>query len=202
MAHLLVLAYAKLNLVLRVVGRRPDGYHLLQSLFCAVDMADEIELWPIPRGIVLEGPAGLGPVEENLAYRAARALLGGSGLGVRIVLKKGIPVGAGLGGGSSDAAAVLAGLNALYALGKTEEELMELGMKIGADVPFFLGRSPAWVEGIGERITPLDMVVPFVFLIAVPPYPCPTAEVYRLYDALGLSPSPPGPVPPLSLIHI
>lgn len=199
MMSLNVLAYAKLNLVLRVVGKRADGYHLLQSLVCAIDLADELQLEPIPSGIALEAPAELGPPERNLAYRAAKALLGEGGPGVRITLRKRIPVGAGLGGGSSDAAAVLAGLTRLYALGETPEELLRLGAKLGADVPFFLGRSPAWVEGIGERLTPLDMAIPFTFLVVVPPYPCPTPEVYRLYDALGIRPSPPGspsPVPP------
>ncbi len=197
MKRLHLLSYAKLNLVLRVVGRREDGYHLLQSLFCAIDLADEIELAAIPRGIELEAPRELGPPEGNLAFRAAQALLGEDGPGVRIVLRKRIPVGAGLGGGSSDAAAVLAGLNLLFGLGKSQAELMQLGARLGADVPFFLGRSPAWVEGIGERLTSLDLPVSFVFLVAVPPFACPTAEVYRVYDALGIPPSPAGPVPHL-----
>jgi len=195
MASLKVLAYAKLNLVLRIVGRREDGYHLLQSLFCAVDLADEIELEPLPRGIEIVAPAELGPPEGNLAYRAAKLLLGENGPGVRIVLRKRIPPGAGLGGGSSDAAAVLAGLNLLYGLHKSAEELRNQAAKLGADVPFFLGRSPAWVEGIGERLTPLDLPLPFVFLLVIPPYPCPTAEVYRAYDALRLPFSPVGPIP-------
>lgn len=195
MASLKVLAYAKLNLVLRIVGRREDGYHLLQSLFCAVDLADEIELEPLPRGIEIVAPAELGPPEGNLAYRAAKLLLGENGPGVRIVLRKRIPPGAGLGGGSSDAAAVLAGLNLLYGLHKSAEELRNQAAKLGADVPFFLGRSPAWVEGIGERLTPLDLPLPFVFLLVIPPYPCPTAEVYRAYDALRLPLSPVGPIP-------
>lgn len=195
MASLKVLAYAKLNLVLRIVGRREDGYHLLQSLFCAVDLADEIELEPLPRGIEIVAPAELGPPEGNLAYRAAKLLLGENGPGVHIVLRKRIPPGAGLGGGSSDAAAVLAGLNLLYGFRKSAEELRNQAAKLGADVPFFLGRSPAWVEGIGERLTPLDLPLPFVFLLVIPPYPCPTAEVYRAYDALGLPFSPVGPIP-------
>lgn len=195
MKGLRVLAYAKLNLVLRVVGRREDGYHLLQSLFCAVDLADEIVLEPIPRGVELDAPAELGPGEANLAYRAARAVLPGGEPGVRIVLRKRIPVGAGLGGGSSDAAAVLAGLNRLFSLGRSPAELRELGTGLGADVPFFLGVSPAWVEGVGDRITAVDVPVPGAFLVLVPPFGLPTAEVYRKYDDLGLPPSPPGPVP-------
>lgn len=190
-----ILAYAKLNLVLRVVGKRSDGYHLIQSLFCAVDLADEITLEPIPRGIELLAPSALGPPERNLAFRAARALLGSASPGVRISLRKKIPVGAGLGGGSSDAAAVLVGLNALFGLGKTPEELKALGAKIGADVPFFLGPSPAWVEGIGERVSPADVPVQMVFLLVIPPFPCPTALVYKAFDELGLPFSPPGAIP-------
>ncbi len=185
MAGLTVLAYAKLNLVLRVVGRREDGYHLLRSLVCAVDLADELELSLRPRGIELLAPDELGPPERNLAHRAARALLGDGDPGVRIVLRKRIPVGAGLGGGSSDAAAVLAGLNALLALGRTPEELRALGASLGADVPFFLGPSPAWVEGIGERVSPAAVKLPGAFLILVPPFGCPTPAVYRTFDALG-----------------
>lgn len=188
-------AYAKLNLVLRVVGRREDGYHLLQSLFCAVDLSDEIELEPLPHGVFLEAPEELGPPKGNLALRAAQLLLGPKGPGVHIRLRKRIPPGAGLGGGSSDAAAVLAGLNALYELGKTPKELQALGAKLGADVPFFLGKSPAWVEGIGDRLTPVDLPLPFVFLLVIPPLPCPTEAVYRLYDELSLPLSPPGPIP-------
>ena len=185
-----LLAYAKLNLVLRVVGRREDGYHLIQSLFCAIDLADEIWLYPKARGIELLGPEELGPPEKNLAFRAAKALLGENGPGVRIVLHKNIPVGAGLGGGSSNAAAVLAGLNWLYSLGKTEEEMKRIGAGLGADVPFFLGKSPAWVEGVGEIITPVDIGLPAAFLLVVPPFPCPTPEVYRLFDELRLPFSP------------
>ncbi len=190
-----VLAYAKLNLSLRVVGRRADGYHELQSLVTAVDLADRITLAPDARGIALDAPPEVGPPEANLAFRAARALLPGEGPGVRITLRKGIPAGAGLGGGSSDAAAVLAGLNELLSLGKSLDELRELGARLGADVPFFLGPSPAWVEGVGDRITPLDVPLPAAFLILVPPFRCPTPDVYRAFDELGLPLSPPGPPP-------
>jgi len=195
MKALKILAFAKLNLVLRVVGRRNDGYHLLQSLFCAVDLADEIILEAIPKGVELVTSLDLGPPQENLAYRAAQALLGSVGPGVRIHLEKRIPVGTGLGGGSSDAAAVLAGVNFLYDLGKTEEELKRIGTSLGADVPFFLGKSPAWVEGIGEIITPVNIGLPGAFLLVVPPFSCPTSQVYRLFDELGLPFSPPQGVP-------
>lgn len=190
-----VLAYAKLNLSLRVVGRREDGYHLIQSLIAAVDLADEITLTVEGQGVTLDAPAELGPPERNLAVRAARAVLDPAGPGVRIALRKRIPAGAGLGGGSSDAAAVLAGLNQLLALGKTEEELRGIGAALGADVSFFLGRSPAWVEGIGERITPLDVPVPAAFLILTPSFRCLTPDVYQAFDDLGPPFSCPAPPP-------
>ncbi len=190
-----VLAHAKLNLCLRVVGRREDGFHLLQSLVAAVDLCDEILLFPQRAGIELAAPADLGPREENLAVRAARALLPTASPGVRIVLHKRIPPGAGLGGGSADAAAVLAGLNELFSLGRTPRELAEIGVKLGADVPFFFGPCPAWVEGIGERITPLDLPLPPAFLILVPPIRCPTPDVYQAFDDLGLPISPSTPSP-------
>ncbi len=195
MAGVRVLAYAKLNLVLRVVGRRRDGYHLVQTLLCAVDLADELLLTD-QRGLelVVEGEEA-GPEEDNLALRAARLLREhtGGGRGALIRLSKRIPAGAGLGGGSSDAAAVLAGLNRLWGLGLPLEELGALGATLGADVPFFLGPSPAWAEGIGERLRPAQVDLPAAFLIVVPPFRCPTGEVYRAYDRLGVPYSSPAP---------
>ena len=187
MAGVRVLAYAKLNLVLKVVGRREDGYHLLQTLMCAVDLADELHLSEAD-GISLTAEGLEIPPGENLALRAARLLAErtGTGKGVHIRLIKRIPAGAGLGGGSSDAAATLAGLDRLWGLGLSPGELRELGAELGADVPFFLGESPAWAEGIGERLSPARVDLPGAFLILVPPFRCPTPEVYRLYDGLGL----------------
>jgi len=187
MEELRVLAYAKLNLVLRVVGRRDDGYHLLQTLMCAVDLYDELSLVEADDLKVEMGGLEI-PAEENLVLRAARLLREHAGLrkGAHIRLIKKIPVGAGLGGGSSDAAAALAGLNRLWGLGLSRAELQEIGLELGADVPFFFSDSPAWVEGIGERISPARVDLPKAFLILVPPFDCPTPEVYRLYDALGL----------------
>ncbi|MFH1609315.1 MAG: 4-(cytidine 5'-diphospho)-2-C-methyl-D-erythritol kinase, partial [Candidatus Bipolaricaulota bacterium] len=190
-----VLAYAKLNLVLRVVGRRADGYHELESVVTAVDLADEITLTVGGQGVTLDAPAELGPPERNLALRAARALLTRDEPGVRITLRKRIPVGAGLGGGSSDAAAVLVGLNKLLGLGRSVTELQVVGAGIGADVPFFLGGSPAWIEGIGDRVTPVEVPLPEAFLILVPSFRCPTPDVYRAFDDLGLPLSLPGLLP-------
>lgn len=193
-----VLAYAKLNLTLRVVGRRADGYHLLQSLMVAVDLADEVEL--SLGGAGGELPPAVGPPEENLVVRAADLLRAAwERVGVRISLRKHIPVGAGLGGGSSDAAATLVGLSELLGLGLPEASLRRLGESLGADVPFFLGPSPAWAEGVGERLTPLKLGLPGAFLLLIPPFPCPTGKVYQAFDELGLplsSPTAPPKGPP------
>lgn len=192
MAGLRILAYAKLNLVLRVVGRREDGYHLLQTLMCAVDLADELTLSEA-EGISLSTEGLAVPREGNLALRAAQLLAQEAGVhkGVHIRLVKRIPSGAGLGGGSSDAAAVLAGLTRIWGLDLSRRELQELGLALGADVPFFLSGSPAWAEGIGEQLSPARVDLPGAFLVLVPPFRCPTPEVYRLYDELELPPSCP-----------
>jgi len=187
MEELRVLAYAKLNLVLRVVGRRDDGYHLLQTLMCAVDLADELHLREA-EGISLRVEGLEIPPGEDLVLRAVRLLAErtGMGKGVHVRLVKRIPAGAGLGGGSSDAAAALAGLNRLWGLGLSRAELQEIGLELGADVPFFFSDSPAWAEGVGEKLTPANVPLPAAFLILVPPFPCPTPAVYRLYDELGI----------------
>ena len=186
MAGLRLKAYAKLNLTLRVVGLEPTGYHRLCSLAVAVDWADLLRLEPRSRGIAVRVVPDLGiPLEENLVLRAAR-LLEGRFPGVEITLYKSIPPGAGLGGGSSDAAATLVGLDRLFSLGLSQGELAELARGLGADVPFFLGESPAWMEGTGDLLRPAKVEVPEYFLILVPPFPCSTAAVYREFDKLGL----------------
>lgn len=187
MADVRVLAYAKLNLILRVVGRREDGYHLLQTLMCAVDLHDQLFLAEADDLAVKTEGLDI-PPEDNLVLRAARLLREHTGTkeGAHIRLVKGIPAGAGLGGGSSDAAATLAGLNRLWGLGLSSEKLRKLAVKLGADVPFFLFESPAWAEGVGERLSPARVRPPGAFLILVPPFSCPTPEVYQLYDELGL----------------
>src|SRR5574343_785229 len=151
-------APAKLNLFLHVTGRRPDGYHLLQSLFVPIDWADTLHLERRGDGRLLRHDLGPALPEDDLCLRAARALQQASccPLGVDISIDKQVPWGAGLGGGSSDAATVLLGLNRLWGLHWPRERLLALGLTLGADVPFFLGRGPAWVEGIGEILTPLD----------------------------------------------
>lgn len=154
-------APAKLNLFLHVVGKRDDGYHLLQSVFVPIDWADRVHLERRDDGQLRRHdarPGGDLPADD-LCVRAARALqqASGSKYGVDITLDKQLPAGAGMGGGSSDAATVLIGLNRLWGLNWSRDRLMELGLTLGADVPFFLGRGPAFVQGIGEILTPLEL---------------------------------------------
>lgn len=151
-------APAKLNLFLHILGRRPDGYHELQTCFQFIDLCDEITLEVRTDGLIrraLEIP-GL-PAEADLCIRAAKALqeATGSKLGADIHLAKKIPVGAGLGGGSSDAATCLLALNHLWGVHWPKEKLAALGLKLGADVPVFVYGRVAWAEGVGERLTPL-----------------------------------------------
>jgi 4-diphosphocytidyl-2-C-methyl-D-erythritol kinase len=151
-------APAKLNLFLHILGRRPDGYHELQTCFQFVDLCDEISIETRADGLIrraLEIP-GL-PAEADLCIRAARALQSASGatLGADISLTKKIPVGGGLGGGSSDAATCLIALNHLWGIHWPREKLAAIGLKLGADVPVFVHGRVAWAEGVGERLTPL-----------------------------------------------
>ena len=173
-------APAKLNLFLHVVGRRPDGYHLLQSVFALIDWCDDIAISASDHARITRtgGLPGL-PPDQDLVVRAARLLQreAGCSQGAQIHVTKHLPAGAGLGGGSSDAAAVLLGLNALWKLGLTRDALAALGAQLGADVPFFVHGSNAWVEGIGEQITPL-VLDPAWFCVIVPPVHVATADIF------------------------
>ncbi|SMF94076.1 4-diphosphocytidyl-2-C-methyl-D-erythritol kinase [Methylomagnum ishizawai] len=163
-------APAKLNLLLRVVGRREDGYHLLQTVFQFIDRCDWITLGRRTDGeIHLKTPLPGVPPEADLTVRAARALAAATGTraGVDIGIEKNLPMGGGLGGGSSDAATVLVGLNRLWHTGLGVEALMELGLKLGADVPVFVNGRSAWAEGVGEQLTPLDLPEPW-YVVVVP----------------------------------
>jgi 4-diphosphocytidyl-2-C-methyl-D-erythritol kinase len=152
-------APAKLNLFLHVTGRRADGYHLLQSIFTLINWQDTLHLERRGDGRIQRHDLGPALPAEDLCLRAARALQQASGcpLGVDIAIDKQVPWGAGLGGGSSDAATVLLGLNRLWDLRWPRERLLALGATLGADVPFFLGGGTAFVEGIGEILTPIDL---------------------------------------------
>ncbi|RRD41705.1 4-(cytidine 5'-diphospho)-2-C-methyl-D-erythritol kinase [Comamonadaceae bacterium OH3737_COT-264] len=152
-----ILAPAKINLFLHIVGTRPDGYHLLQSAFVMIDWCDQLQLqWREAPAITREDLTHPLPADD-LVLRAARALQQAAGVkqGAHIRIAKHIPAQAGLGGGSSDAASTLLALNRLWRLHWPVERLQALGVQLGADVPFFLGGRNAWVEGIGEQITPL-----------------------------------------------
>ncbi len=150
-------APAKLNLFLHVTGRRPDGMHLLESVFVLIDLADDITLTLNAAGEITRTGDVVGEVERDLCVRAARALKKASGtpLGCTIDVKKRIPAGAGMGGGSSDCASVLMGLNHLWQLGLGREKLMALGNTLGADVPFFLFGQNAFARGTGDELTPV-----------------------------------------------
>ncbi|MEJ2530923.1 MAG: 4-(cytidine 5'-diphospho)-2-C-methyl-D-erythritol kinase [Halioglobus sp.] len=172
-----LLSPAKLNLFLHILGRRPDGYHRLQTLFQLLDWGDSLRFEFDGSGaITLDSGALDIPPEDNLIVRAARLLQRGS-LGARITLAKRIPAGGGLGGGSSNAATTLLALNHLWELGLSRTELMQLGGGLGADVPVFVGGHTAWAEGVGEILTPVDLP-PAWYLVITPDCHVATGEIF------------------------
>jgi 4-diphosphocytidyl-2-C-methyl-D-erythritol kinase len=189
---LAVAAPAKLNLFLRVLGRETDGYHGLETLFCLVDLADEVRAERREGSgvtIAVDG-ADLGPPADNLAVRAARLVLDATGnrFAVDLRLSKRIPVQAGLGGGSSDAAAALVLVNQLGGNPVPRHELLQLAARLGSDVPFCLSGGPlalAW--GRGERLLQLPPLPAAPVLLLIPPVPVPTAEAYGWVDAARVS---------------
>lgn len=191
-------AHAKLNLFLRVLARESSGYHQIETAFALLELADEITITRTAGDVTLsvDGP-DLGPTEENLAVRAARACLEaiGNRFSVAIALTKRIPVRAGLGGGSSDAAAVLHGVNALANNAIPRPELMHLATRLGSDVAFFAAGTPAALAwGRGERLFRLPTLPAAPALIAVPEISVATPEAYRWWDAMHPEPGPRGPV--------
>lgn len=181
-------AFAKLNLFLRVLSREADGYHGLETLFCLIDLADRIRVERRDaKGVTLEvDGAELGPPEANLAVRAASLVLSATGdrFGVHLTLVKRIPVQAGLGGGSSDAAAALAAVNRLGGDPVPRHELLQFAARLGSDVPFFMSGAPlalAW--GRGERLLQLPPLPPAPVLLLTPSSPIETAEAYGWVDA-------------------
>ena len=173
-------APAKLNLFLNIVGRRPDGYHLLQTVFQFIDFSDELYFSVRGDGIIRRTRAVPDVVPAaDLALRAARLLQAatGSTLGVDIRLDKRLPIGGGLGGGSSDAATVLLVLDRLWKTGLGVEALATLGLELGADVPVFVRGQAAWAEGVGEDLRPIELPEPW-FLIVIPNVTVSTAEVF------------------------
>ena len=178
--HSVYPAPAKLNLFLHVVGRRADGYHLLQTLFRFIDFADDLHFSPRPDGaVVLANPLPGVPADSDLTVRAARLLQSATGCtqGVTIRMDKRLPMGGGLGGGSSDAATVLLALNHLWRLGLSRCQLQALGLQLGADVPVFVFGQNAFAEGVGEALQAIDLP-PAVYLVLQPPVAVPTAAIF------------------------
>lgn len=174
-------APAKVNRFLHVTGRRADGYHELQTVFQFVDLMDSLRFVPLPAGRFELATAERSLArEDNLCLRAARLLDAsvGPGLGVRIELTKRIPIGGGLGGGSSDAATTLVALNYLFRLGLDAQALANLGLQLGADVPVFVHGHAAWAEGVGERLVSVEPDTPWLLLVD-PGIPVSTAEMFR-----------------------
>jgi 4-diphosphocytidyl-2-C-methyl-D-erythritol kinase len=183
-------APAKLNLCLHIVGRRPDGYHLLQTAMQFVDLCDGLRFYSRPSGVIerIAGPADI-PPEVDLTLRAARLLAEHCGVraGAAVALEKRIPVQGGLGGGSSDAATTLVALNAVWRAGLSVDELAKLGLALGADVPLFVRGSAAWAEGVGEQLTPCDFAKK-VYLVVKPQAAVSTAEIFQAAELTRNSP--------------
>lgn len=201
-SRLTVRCPAKINLHLEVLGRRRDGYHELRTLFAAVGVWDTLVVEPAEREVTLEvRPAGAAPAgEENLVLRAARelqrrrGLMPGARLGAHLTLTKRIPVAAGLGGGSSNAAAALVGLDRLWGCGATQKELRMMAAALGADVPFFLVGGAAWGTGRGDELRPLPDLPHWWVVLLPSEVPVSTSRVYASLGAPPLRGAPPSPV--------
>lgn len=186
-------AYAKINLGLDVVRRLENGYHEVKMVMQTVGIYDELTFERSDSGIVITTDSGELPTnEDNLIYKAAKLLLERYGVneGVCIHLQKNIPIAAGMAGGSTDAAATLKGVNELFGLGCTQQELMELGVRIGADVPYCVMGGTALAEGIGEKLTALAPAPDCFVLVAKPDINVSTKYVYEHLDAAGVTKHP------------
>ena len=175
-----VLAPAKLNLFLHITGRRDDGYHVLQSVFMLIDWCDTLHFEVRDDGVIDREDLTLALPADDLVMRAAQSLQRASNttFGAHIAIEKHIPAQAGMGGGSSDAATTLLALNRLWGLNWPLAKLMPLGLALGADVPFFMGGHNAWVEGIGEKMTPIDLA-PARFAVVKPNAGLETARIFQ-----------------------
>lgn len=175
-------AYAKLNLGLKVIGKRADGYHLLKTAFCLIDLYDEIKINITQNNSEIKLLEHFAPWSEqdDLAYKAAKLLQKYANVkhGVAITVKKNIPIGGGMGGGSSDAAALFIALNKLWDINLSKNELMRLGLRLGADVPFFIYGQNAFAEGIGEILSPIKLEKSF-FVLIVPNFGLSTKEIFK-----------------------
>ena len=178
-------AYAKVNITLDVVGKREDGYHLLNMIMQNIDIYDVITIEKIESGIEITCNKPYVPTDErNLAYKAAKLFKDTFNItsGVSINIKKNIPVAAGLAGGSTDCAAVLKIMNKLFQVNADNEKLMELGVKLGADVPYCINGGTALCEGIGEILTPLKPFKNHIIVLVKPPFGVSTKDVYKNFD--------------------
>ena len=191
MSHSVWSAPAKLNLMLHIVGRRADGYHELQSVFQLLDLCDRVEITVRTDGGITRPRGAAGVAEsEDLVVRAAQALKQASGtpLGAEISVQKRIPMGGGLGGGSSDAATVLVALNQIWGVGLTSAQLAAIGATLGADVPIFVAGRSAWGEGIGEQLTPVSLGSDSWYVVIFPGVGVPTASVFQAPELTRNSP--------------
>jgi 4-diphosphocytidyl-2-C-methyl-D-erythritol kinase len=187
MDQLILSSYAKVNLTLDVLEKRQeDRYHYVDMVMVPITLADEVRLRLAPEVTVTSEPEIPGPAEANLAFRAARILKTATGYsgGASIHITKVIPVAGGLAGGSTNAAAVLTGLNQLWGTRLTVQELIMLAIRLGSDVPFFVPCRPARVGGVGERLAPLKAAQPIWMVLATPDVAKSTGNVYRLFDEL------------------
>lgn len=183
MYSILMKAKAKINLTLDVIGKREDGYHELEMIMQSVNLHDTLSIKKIKTPIVrLDCNYPWLPTDErNIVYRAVKLFLEriNSNQGIAIYINKKIPVGAGLGGGSADAAATLVGLNRLFGMKLSKKELMEMGLSLGADVPFCIMRGTALAKGVGEKLTPVPGIHNVPILIVKPPFSVSTARIYK-----------------------
>ncbi|MFI3135924.1 MAG: 4-(cytidine 5'-diphospho)-2-C-methyl-D-erythritol kinase [Methylococcaceae bacterium] len=179
-------APAKLNLMLRIVGQREDGYHLLQTVFQFVEWCDWLSFHPVSDGVVrLSSPTAGVPEQEDLIVRAANLLKHATGCkqGVQISVEKNLPMGGGLGGGSSDAATTLVVLNKLWGTQLSRSALMALGLQLGADVPVFVNGHAAWAEGVGELLTDIDLPEHWIVILK----PACHVDTKEIFSAKGLT---------------
>lgn len=186
-------AHAKINLSIDVISRRPDGYHEVRMIMQAIGLHDKVILQETEEGIDIRcNSSRIPPGSGNIAYKAAKLLQDKCGLaqGVKIILRKNIPVSAGLAGGSTDAAAVLKGMNRMFSLGLKENDLMVLGKEIGADVPFCIKGGTMLAEGIGEKLTPLAPLPQTPLLLVKPKLHVSTKWVYKNLDLNAITRHP------------
>lgn len=182
---MLLKAYAKINISLDIIGKREDGYHLLKMIMQAIDLYDVMNINRIDNGIKLSCDKQYVPTDEkNIAYKAAKLFMDTYNIksGISIEINKNIPVAAGLAGGSTDGAAVLRAMRDIFSIDVTDEELMELGLKLGADVPYCILGGTALCEGIGEKITPLKSFKDKILILVKPNFGVSTKEVYKNFD--------------------